>query len=568
MTVTLGASPNSNWQAIAPLLQALGCAPGDGASPETWYVGEQNLPEGKLLLAYTYPRQALLNAMEAGQEPAAALRQWEEHTQALLTLYKNNRRRAVLVNVQRVASNLQRAAQILAGHWQQEIDLPDSAEKISEKAAAPYCQLIATIAIHQNKQLSPLLAQLEACSLPVAEHEQAAEPEQDINALYRELKQFRQQTEQFDILAKQYQELDEKHLALIDQSDRVQEELEQSLIANKEGQTFSDALKSENEELKTALARAEEQQAPQEEESQLLIEQLHLVQEELELSLIASKEERTASDALRSEIEELKAALAKTEEQLKAGSAEIDRLRTSLNSSQAQQNKDKEEATKLRQELDKATAERKNLLADLETTRQQHGQNKATLEEENQLVIEQLHLVQEELERQLISKQALEKQLKQATQEQDHALAVANNQINRLQNELHQLKNSTAWKAAAPVRALGRPFKRTSPDKRKLKKQANQLANSRFFDADWYLKTYPDVAEGSMNPAEHYLKFGADEGRDPSQDFDTQWYLQANPDVREFGINPLIHFLNDGQAEGRAPNPRVQNSLPSPKEAK
>ena len=522
MTATLGASPNSNWQTIALLLQALGCAPGDEASPETWYLGEQNLPEGRLLLAYTYPQQALAYAMENGLEPAEALKQWEEHTQALVTLYKNNRRRAALVNVQQVASNLERAAETLASHWQRSIELPDIPEKTAEQTADPYCQLIATIAIHQNKRLSPLLAQLEACSLPVAEYEQAAEPEQDLNALYWGLKNFRRQTDQLEDLAKQYQALDKKHLALEQQREAVQ----------KERKDQENTLQNDREENK------------------LLLDQLHLVQEELERSLRTSKKERTASDALRSELKELKIALASTEEKQGAGAIERDKLQKALNTAQTQQKEYRKEADKLSQ--------------DLEQAREQHRQAAATLEEENCLVIEQLHLVQEELEQQLINEWALEKQLKQLTQEQDHALAVANNQINRLQNELHQLKNSAAWKAAAPMRALGRPFR----DKRKLKKQANQLAESPFFDADWYLKTYPDVAEKKMNPAEHYLKFGADEGRDPSKDFDTQWYVQANPDVQDSGINPLIHFLNHGQAEGRAPNPQTQTSLPSPQEVK
>ena len=110
--------------------------------------------------------------------------------------------------------------------------------------------------------------------------------------------------------------------------------------------------------------------------------------------------------------------------------------------------------------------------------RQQGQQGKSALEAENQLIIEQLHLVQEELERQLIHKQALENQVKELTQEQDHALAAANNQINRLQNELNRIKDSAAWKAVAPVRAMGRPFKRTPPEKRKLKKQAEQLQST------------------------------------------------------------------------------------------
>jgi Methyltransferase domain len=41
------------------------------------------------------------------------------------------------------------------------------------------------------------------------------------------------------------------------------------------------------------------------------------------------------------------------------------------------------------------------------------------------------------------------------------------------------------------------------------------LRESLYFDADWYLKKYPDVAESGMDPVIHYIQFGASEGRDP-----------------------------------------------------
>lgn len=257
---------------------------------------------------------------------------------------------------------------------------------------------------------------------------------------------------------------------------------------------------------------------------------------------------------MRSEIQTLKAAHTKAEKTEKQLTEELNKVRISLKAAETRSQQKSEEASGLQKELDQVG--------------QQHQLEKTALEDENRLVIEQLHLVQEELERQLIRKQALENQVQKLNAEQDHALAAANSQINRLQNELNRIKGSTAWKAAAPVRAIGRPFKRTTPDKRRLKRQAEQLAATHYFDADWYLKTYPDVAENNTSPAEHYLKFGAQEGRNPGPEFETQWYVQANPDVQESGINPLIHFLNHGQEEGRALNPRVQNSLPSPQEAK
>lgn len=99
---------------------------------------------------------------------------------------------------------------------------------------------------------------------------------------------------------------------------------------------------------------------------------------------------------------------------------------------------------------------------------------------------------------------------------------------------------------------------------RKLERQAKdqaykELSHSQWFDAEWYLEQYPDVAQDeqySKYPAMHYLKFGGFEGRDPSQHFDSEGYLDVYPDVAESGINPLLHFIRKGQQEDRSPRPR------------
>ncbi|HEV7276052.1 MAG TPA: calcium-binding protein, partial [Devosiaceae bacterium] len=49
----------------------------------------------------------------------------------------------------------------------------------------------------------------------------------------------------------------------------------------------------------------------------------------------------------------------------------------------------------------------------------------------------------------------------------------------------------------------------------------------------------------------HYALWGWLEGRDPSAFFDTDSYLFAYPDVDAAGINPLEHYLHFGAAEGR-----------------
>jgi hypothetical protein len=77
----------------------------------------------------------------------------------------------------------------------------------------------------------------------------------------------------------------------------------------------------------------------------------------------------------------------------------------------------------------------------------------------------------------------------------------------------------------------------------------------RLFDAEWYLDANPDVHEAGFNPFEHYLQFGAHEGRNPHPMFDAGWYQRENPDVRESGDNPLLHYLRTGDAKGRSPHP-------------
>ena len=84
---------------------------------------------------------------------------------------------------------------------------------------------------------------------------------------------------------------------------------------------------------------------------------------------------------------------------------------------------------------------------------------------------------------------------------------------------------------------------------------ARLLDGSRLFDAAWYLSTNPDVAAARLDPVEHYLEFGAAEGRDPSPFFDAEAYLAGRADVAAGGLNPLVHFLSDGIAESEARGP-------------
>jgi hypothetical protein len=80
------------------------------------------------------------------------------------------------------------------------------------------------------------------------------------------------------------------------------------------------------------------------------------------------------------------------------------------------------------------------------------------------------------------------------------------------------------------------------------------------FDTTFYLAKYPDVAAARVNPLGHYLKRGAFEGRQPHPLFDSPYYLERNPEIRDARINPLVHYVLNGAAEGRKPHPLFQPS--------
>ncbi|PWC26374.1 hypothetical protein CR165_23575, partial [Pseudoroseomonas aestuarii] len=71
------------------------------------------------------------------------------------------------------------------------------------------------------------------------------------------------------------------------------------------------------------------------------------------------------------------------------------------------------------------------------------------------------------------------------------------------------------------------------------------------FDTTFYLAHNPDVATAGGDPLQHFMRFGAAEGRDPNSHFDVSFYLNQNPDVLAAGVNALEHYMSSGWKEGR-----------------
>ena len=203
--------------------------------------------------------------------------------------------------------------------------------------------------------------------------------------------------------------------------------------------------------------------------------------------------------------------------------------------------------------------------AKLEQSQQAHQALDATtkeLSQKNELLLLQLHQVQAELEKIFLQKQQLERQTHQFVetvknekneelqQVKDELLHKAR-EIEKLLQSDHKLKQSVSWKITTPIRAIAKPFKKLSKEKTNIEAQIKLLKSCELFDEEWYTTRNEDIVNNGFNPVEHYVRFGAAEGRDPSPVFSTRRYLENNPDVADAGMNPLVHYAKYGMAEKR-----------------
>ncbi|MGJ0515809.1 MAG: rhamnan synthesis F family protein [Methylomicrobium sp.] len=86
-----------------------------------------------------------------------------------------------------------------------------------------------------------------------------------------------------------------------------------------------------------------------------------------------------------------------------------------------------------------------------------------------------------------------------------------------------------------------------------LRKDIKDIAESGFFDQEWYKTQYSYLIKDNVNLIEHYLKIGANLGLNPSPLFDTNAYLKLYKDVEKAQMNPLLHYVKSGRNEGRSP---------------
>lgn len=201
-------------------------------------------------------------------------------------------------------------------------------------------------------------------------------------------------------------------------------------------------------------------------------------------------------------------------------------------------------------------------------------QENREFKQDGDLLLMQLHQVQEELEQHYLKNLELDK----TAVEDKNELNALQIQLRQMQDELtHQqvlnapvttpppdttealpskptngIASETRAAAWRPLASLRKVLNR-SRKKGELPNELDTLRNSEWFDKQWYLDQYPDVRAAGVDPVEHYLTNGWKESRKPSAGFDTAYYLHSNPDVVQSGLNPLWHFVQFGRKEGRLP---------------
>jgi predicted nucleic acid-binding Zn-ribbon protein len=517
----------------------------------------------QLWLGVNTAENFLTNAVAQGLTLTTAANNWRESIQALLDIQRQQRQRVRIFNLdQALAEPHNFCAALELNQVQPGTPLLNIYPALARLAAAQY--------LFQNPDLQNLNMRLQATCTPVGDYKA---PELDIDSVL-------QQQLELTALHKSFQEkfddsAKERDLILM-QLHKVQEELEAY-------HGRSGTLQAELEKSKKALSHSEDQLKVVTEKHDLLLAQLNKAKEELQTS----------------------------HGQYKALQAELDKTNKALNTGEGQLKEVTEERDLILAQLHKVQEELETYYLKLQEKAKAHNSAIATIQEQgaqiNSLTQERdalrtniqqyeqhckhlehlLHLAHEEnLEHQRNNQKAqqdnlqLKQEYAQEQQDHKHALLARDKQYTReatkleaelrktkaraanaeyskllLQRELDKLRHSISWKAASPVRAIGRLIRKNEPAQEKLTQEIGLLLTSEYFDVDWYLRIYTDVAESNINPAEHYLLYGAAENRLPGPLFDGNWYLQRYPDVAEQNINPLLHFILFGQQEGRDSSP-------------
>lgn len=405
----------------------------------------------------------------------------------------------------------------------------------------------------QARQAELQQAQQHASELEKALHKQQTEHQATRSKYQQAEKQTAQreseQANKLQLMQEQQQSLNDEYLLMLEQLHGVQEELEQHHLKERTRQAQLQQAEQRGSELENLLQKrvAELQQAEQRVSE--LEKSLRKRANELQQTKKRASEHEKASQKRQADLQhaeqrgnELEQTLQKRANELQQTKKRAAEHEKSLRKKQAEH-----QATRLRyQQVEKQAAQRE---AEQGLKLQEMHDQQQSLNKEKGLMLEQLHRVREELKRFTFDSLTLNRELSRYRHEKQS-----------LAQELASYQAIAEWLRACAAKSVDEATKSNSGAIKRLARHKQLLETSQLFDAQWYQAQYPDVASNSMDAAEHYLKYGAQERRNPSPHFDTRHYITSYPDVVAAGFNPLVHFIEFGEAEKRQPKPAMELS--------
>lgn len=111
----------------------------------------------------------------------------------------------------------------------------------------------------------------------------------------------------------------------------------------------------------------------------------------------------------------------------------------------------------------------------------------------------------------------------------------------------------SAQTAVAPSEQVPAPAtvaQAVTPPLRDIRSELRNKCREVYFDGHRYLEQYPDLQGSGIDPYQHFINHGLDEGR-VGAFFDEEWYLTRHSDVRSAGVPGFAHYQQDGREEGR-----------------
>lgn len=94
-------------------------------------------------------------------------------------------------------------------------------------------------------------------------------------------------------------------------------------------------------------------------------------------------------------------------------------------------------------------------------------------------------------------------------------------------------------------------------ERKRILREITVLTASGLFDNDFYNESYPDVKASGIPPIDHYVLYGAQEGRLPRKDFDPVSYNKQYPE--SIGKNAFVHFVELKQDSDLASSTMTQS---------